>query len=450
MNGYMISTMAIPLYSTEPLGLLNGNHQPVPHERVRPGHGTLVRSMEKDLQDIMDSLRMSDSQTSSSEAAKLSHHPIPQSPLSPVLNGSGNHVVSPPTSPGTMSVGSSYENASPPFTPLSSPSVASSPGNPPAPPYSASHHKSQAPVPQPRASVPRNSRNNVGPKVQESPRLPRKAMTETTPSPIASRQGPNQDVFSRGGLESPRSILSSSSGSSSSAFGDTSRQNSIRFMASSSPASSSPRSSLGHETPPGVIQSQSRSVLPPESPQSTRRCLESSTGVPVLERPPPSPSASRRLLQGVPVLPGALPSVSLTTRNQSGKGVPESPRLNRRTAAEEDRTASRGLRARSPSPVSALLKDHAGKQKGPVGTTLNPALSAHVRVSPLTSPRSQRRNARDPRPVQPRARERKNSISEISDNEDELLEYHRWQREERMREQEMERLVSVFMYVLYV
>lgn len=44
--------------------------------------------------------------------------------------------------------------------------------------------------------------------------------------------------------------------------------------------------------------------------------------------------------------------------------------------------------------------------------------------------------------VKPYTRERKNSISEISDNEDELLEYHRWQREERLREQEMEKLVS--------
>lgn len=40
----------------------------------------------------------------------------------------------------------------------------------------------------------------------------------------------------------------------------------------------------------------------------------------------------------------------------------------------------------------------------------------------------------------PGMRERKNSITEISDNEDELLEYHRRQREERLREQEMERL----------
>ena len=44
--------------------------------------------------------------------------------------------------------------------------------------------------------------------------------------------------------------------------------------------------------------------------------------------------------------------------------------------------------------------------------------------------------------MKPYTRERKNSISEISDNEDELLEYHRWQREERLREQEMEKLVS--------
>lgn len=40
----------------------------------------------------------------------------------------------------------------------------------------------------------------------------------------------------------------------------------------------------------------------------------------------------------------------------------------------------------------------------------------------------------------PIARERKNSITEISDNEDDLLEYHRRQRQERLREQEMERL----------
>ncbi|KAI4890579.1 hypothetical protein NFI96_016200 [Prochilodus magdalenae] len=431
---------------SEPRGLLNGNHQPVPHERVRPGHGTLVRSIEKDLQDIMDSLSMSDSQASSSEAVKLSHYPIPQSPLSPVLNGTGRYVLSPPTSPGAMSVSSSYENATPPFSPLSSPSVASSPSNPPLPSHSASH-KGQAPVPQPRSSVPRNSSSTVGQKVQESPRLSRKALTEGSPSPSPYNQGQNYDVFSRGGLESPRSILSSSS---SSASGDTSRQNSIRITTSSSPASSSPRSSLGQETPPveRAVQSQSRSILSPECPQSTHRCLESPSAVPVLERPPPSPSASRRVLQGVPVLPGALPGVPLTTRSQAGKVVPESPRLNRRTASEEDRSGTRRLRTRSPSPVSALLKDHAGRPKAPVGATLNPGLSAQAGVSPLTSPHSQRKCSREQRQVQPRGRERKNSISEISDNEDELLEYHRWQREERMREQEMERLFLLKQFCL--
>lgn len=40
----------------------------------------------------------------------------------------------------------------------------------------------------------------------------------------------------------------------------------------------------------------------------------------------------------------------------------------------------------------------------------------------------------------PIPRERKNSITEISDNEEDLLEYHRRQRQERLREQEMERL----------
>lgn len=43
--------------------------------------------------------------------------------------------------------------------------------------------------------------------------------------------------------------------------------------------------------------------------------------------------------------------------------------------------------------------------------------------------------------TKPHTRERKNSITEISDNEDDLLEYHLWQREERLREQEMEKQV---------
>uniref|UniRef100_A0A673JI52 FHA domain-containing protein n=1 Tax=Sinocyclocheilus rhinocerous TaxID=307959 RepID=A0A673JI52_9TELE len=69
--------------------------------RPCPGHGTLVRSIEKDIQDIMNSLTMDEGQTSSSEQCKKKRHPIPQSAM---LNGSGHGLVSPPTSPGTLSM----------------------------------------------------------------------------------------------------------------------------------------------------------------------------------------------------------------------------------------------------------------------------------------------------------------------------------------------------------
>ncbi|XP_060769174.1 pleckstrin homology-like domain family B member 1 isoform X3 [Neoarius graeffei] len=433
---------------SEPHGLLNGNHQPVPNERVRPGHGPLARSIEKDLQDIMDSLTMNDSQDSSTEAGKHPEHPIPQSPLSPMFNGGGRYLLSSPASPGAMSVGSSYENTTPPFSPVSSPSIASSPGthvdpaNSSVPLHSTSHHHTvQPPIPHPRQSAARIGNSSGGRKIPESPRLARKALTEASPSPTASRLGQNQDVQVRGGPECPRSVLGFS--------GDTGRDN--RIMNSSSSASSSPRSSVGstfQETPSADVGVQSippnsRSVIPPECLQSTRRALEPSNGTPVLERPPPSPSTPRRGLQGVPVLPGALPGVSIPTRSQTGKGVPESPRQHRRVTVGEDATGTRGIWARSPSPVSTVLKDHTSsgrRQKGSVGVNHIPGLSTQVGVSPLTSPRSQRKNPSEPRTVQPRARERKNSISEISDNEDELLEYHRWQRDERIKEQEMERL----------
>ncbi|KAL1275176.1 hypothetical protein QQF64_027990, partial [Cirrhinus molitorella] len=364
---------------SETRGQLNGNHLP------RPGHGTLVRSIEKDLQDIMNSLTTDEGQTSSSEQCKKARHPIPQSAM---LNGSGHNLVSPPTSPCALSVSSSYENASPPFSPLSTPSVVSSPGacldstNSRSTSYT---HIAQAPVPQPRTFASKAGCSNGGLKDHESPR-PQKALTETPSSPAMNRRG-----------ESPHMGQGS---------GDLGRQVNARLTSSSSPGSSSPRSSAGSS-----VQEASSSL------QSHSR-----------ERPPLSPSTPRRGVLGVPVLPGALPGVPLSSR---GRTVPESPRLQRRAAAEEE-VGNMRLHARSPSPVSALLKDQSGKQKG----GLTPALG----VSPLTSPRNQRKNTREPRQVQPRSRERKNSISEVSDKEEDLLEYHRWQREERMREQEMERL----------
>uniref|UniRef100_A0A673L3L7 Pleckstrin homology-like domain family B member 1 n=1 Tax=Sinocyclocheilus rhinocerous TaxID=307959 RepID=A0A673L3L7_9TELE len=387
---------------------LNGNHLPL-HERPHPGHGTLVRSIEKDLQDIMNSLNMDEGQTSSSEQCKKARHPIPQSAM---LNGSGHSLVSPPTSPGILSVSSSYENTSPAFSPLSTPSVVSSPGaclgstNTRSTSYT---HTVQAPVPQPRTFASKASSSNGGLKDQESSRL-QKALTETPSSPATNRRG-----------ESTHLAHGSSSGSVN-----------ARLTSLSSTGSSSPRSSVGSsvQETSSSLQPHSRALLPPDSPQSTRRGVEPSS---MRELPPLSPSTARRGVLGVPVLPGALPGVPLTSR---GRTVPESPRLQRRATAEEE-VGSTKLHARSQSPVSAILKDQScGKQKG----GLSPALGSQTGVSPLTSPRNQRKNSREPRQVQPRTRERKNSISEVSDKEEDLLEYHRWQREERMREQEMERL----------
>ncbi|XP_043094498.1 pleckstrin homology-like domain family B member 1 isoform X14 [Puntigrus tetrazona] len=404
---------------SETHGQLNGNHLPL-HERPRPGHGTLVRSIEKDLQDIMNSLSMDEGQTSSSEQCKKARHPIPQPAM---LNGSGHSLVSPPTSPGTLSVSSSYENTSPPFSPLSKTSVVSSPGacldstNTRSTSYT---HTVQAPVPQPRTFASKASSSNGGLKDQENPRL-QKTLIETPSSPATNRRG-----------ESPHLAHGSSSGSVSFTSGDLGRQVNARLTSSSSTGTSSPRSSVGSSVQETSfsLQPHSRALLPPDSPQSSRRGVEPSI---MRELPPLSPSTPRRGVLGVPVLPGALPGVTLTSRSRT---VPESPRLQRRATADEEVGNTR-LHARSPSPVSALLKDQScGKQKG----SLTPAVGSQTGVSPLTSPRNQRKNCREPRQIQPRTRERKNSISEVSDKEEDLLEYHRWQREERMREQEMERL----------
>ncbi|XP_042611869.1 pleckstrin homology-like domain family B member 1 isoform X11 [Cyprinus carpio] len=404
---------------SETHGQVNGNHLPL-HEEPRPGHGTLVRCIEKDIQDIMNSLSMDEGQTSSSEQCKKKRHPIPQSAM---LNGSGHSLVSPPTNPGTLSVSSSYENTSPPFSPLSTPSVVNSPGAclDSANTHSTSYiHTVQPPVPQPRTFASKASSSNRGLKDQESPRL-QKALTENPSSPYTNCR-----------VESPHLSHGSSSGSVSIASGDFSRQINARLTSSSSPASSSPRSSVGSsvQETSSSLQSHSRAFIPPDSPQSSHHGVEQSS---MRELPPLSPSTARRGVLGVPVLPGALPGVPLTSR---GRSVPESPRLQRRATAEEEVGNTR-WNARSPSPVSALLKDQpCCKQK----TGITPALGSQTGVSPLTSPRNQRKNPREPRQVQPRTRERKNSISEVSDKEEDLLEYHRWQREERMREQEMERL----------
>ncbi|XP_035240049.1 pleckstrin homology-like domain family B member 1 isoform X3 [Anguilla anguilla] len=492
---------------TDSRSFVNGNHQsaPIHCERPRPQHSSLVSSIEKDLQDIMDSLVMDEPQASTSQPKVAAGQPAPLSTLSPMMNGGGRYQLSPPTSPGAMSVGSSYENASPPFSPLSSPSATSSgsytspspgggqdaaPALPPVPARSSSYHyTTQPPVPQPRTLLPSSSAGGGALKVPESPRLQRKALLEAPRSPTLGRRGPGQDGVGARGGDGPRqahglpSLSLSPAAGDGGSFGRAAVPGSPRAArkfppASPSPTQAGPRTKVSvavlQERPPSpfrepvdrsltsspsprtlqppldpvvhVVQSGATpqplppGLQPPASPRPARRALETGSLL-----PPPSPSLTRR---GVPVLPGALPGVSpvlRTPESPTGRLVPDSPRLRRRTASPpEEPLGPRAVRARSPSPTGLLMEAGSGR-KASFGNALSPAysLGSLPGSSPLSSPRTQRKmsgGVRELRAPHPGMRERKNSITEISDNEDELLEYHRRQREERLREQEMERL----------
>uniref|UniRef100_A0A3P9KCX7 Pleckstrin homology-like domain family B member 1 n=1 Tax=Oryzias latipes TaxID=8090 RepID=A0A3P9KCX7_ORYLA len=445
--------------------LVNGNHQAGPAQSPpAPGiqiseHSAIVSSIERDLQEIMDSLVLDEPPLSAAEGKGPSEgHPISHSLLSPVVNGGGSYLLSPPTSPGAMSVGSSYENASPPFSPLSSPSAASSgsltspsPSGgpldqsslPPVPIRSSSYNftAQPPPVPHPRTILPNFSGAGVSQKVQESPRLQRKAPIETPPNPKPSRRGLGQD-------ESPRqtSFLSSNESLSSRNIVPSSPRLTPKFPTCPSPSRTKINTVL-QERPASPFRDQTlltdRSLTSsPSSPRMARRNTELNGGNSMRELPPVSPSLARR---GVPVLPGALPgTIPLRTPDSPsnlGKLIPESPRLRRKTGStSEELSCSRGIWTRSPSPTSMQTEDSGGtgSQKQTFGNSLSYSLGSLPGSSPAASPRTHRKMSLG-RP-HPGMRERKNSITEISDNEDDLLDYHRRQREERLREQEMERL----------
>ncbi|XP_004585191.2 pleckstrin homology-like domain family B member 1 isoform X14 [Ochotona princeps] len=460
-----------PPYSPGPAeseSLVNGNHAPQPSGRgpaACASHSSLVSSIEKDLQEIMDSLVLEE------PGAAAGKKPAATSPLSPLANG-GRYLLSPPTSPGAMSVGSSYENTSPAFSPLSSPASSGScashspsgqepgPSVPPlVPARSSSYHLALQP-PQPRPSGSRSS---------ESPRLGRKGShPERPPSPglrglltdspastvLAEARRANENP--RLGGQLPVVAISLSEYPTS---GGRSQATGIPGSPKFQPPVPAPRSKMGtlQDRPPspfreppgserGLPASPSRplvgrtfsdgpatrSLQPPESPRLGRRGLDS-----MRELPPLSPSLSRRALSPLPTRTTA-PDPKLT------REVAESPRP-RRWAAQgpslEDFSltlGSRGRRTRSPSPT---LGEPLTPRKGSFSGRLSPAysLGSLTGASPRQSPRAQRKLSSGDLRV-PITRERKNSITEISDNEDDLLEYHRRQRQERLREQEMERL----------
>uniref|UniRef100_A0A671FBL1 Pleckstrin homology-like domain family B member 1 n=1 Tax=Rhinolophus ferrumequinum TaxID=59479 RepID=A0A671FBL1_RHIFE len=457
-----------PPYSPGPAeseSLVNGNHTPQPVARgpsACASHSSLVSSIEKDLQEIMDSLVLE-------EPGAAGKKPATTCPLSPMANG-GRYLLSPPTSPGAMSVGSSYENTSPAFSPLSSPASSGScashspsgqepaPSMPPlVPARSSSYHLAL----QPPHSRPSGARSS------ESPRPGRKGCHERPPSPglrglLTDSPAATVLAEARRTTESPRlggqlplvAISLSECPASSAHSQPTSIPGSPKFQ----PPVPAPRNKIGtlQDRPPSPFRelpgtermlttspsrqlvgrtfsdgSATHTLQPPESPYLGRRGLES-----MRELPPLSPALSRRALSPMPSR--NTPDPKLT------REVAESPRPRRWAAhgtSPEDFSLTlgvRGRRTRSPSPT---LGESLAPRKSNFSGRLSPAysLGSLTGASPRQSPRAQRKLSSGDLRV-PVTRERKNSITEISDNEDDLLEYHWRQRQERLREQEMERL----------
>ncbi|XP_062414013.1 pleckstrin homology-like domain family B member 1 isoform X8 [Pungitius pungitius] len=300
--------------------------------------------------------------------------------------GSGKRLIpqpSPPNMPngrsGFTTEDSIYEN--------SSSFLGHNHGNktPPVPVRSA--HTGHTPVPHPRTSLSvASSGTSVAQWVKESPKLLRSAKAEAKSSPSppnrASGQGPVK-------------------------------------CSPTTPSSPRVRGTTLQKRPPSPL----REIPDVEVPQRLRT-PEPIGSTSLRELPPVSPYMSRR------ATPGSQGHLKITT-----------------TSKEE---ALRAMYAQGVSPPSGLEKESTGKQLrcGPGGAIMSGPGSLSG-LSPLASPRSNRKNSfmnikgstsKEQSLVKPYTRERKNSISEISDNEDELLEYHRWQREERLREQEMEKL----------
>ncbi|XP_064327126.1 pleckstrin homology-like domain family B member 1 isoform X16 [Phalacrocorax carbo] len=371
----------------KPEAMVNGGRQPAEHGC--PSHSSLVSSIEKDLQDIMDSLVLEEPASPGGKKPPA----CSRSPLSPVVNGGGRCLLSPPPSPGATSGGSSYENTSPAFSPLSSP--ASSGGYTSPSPSS----QEQGPAVPPLVPLRSSSYNHaVQPPPQRPPPPPGGGPGEPWP---AERLGDHRAGSPR---LTPRVAPR------------------LRAALQERPPSPfrEPRDPLPPSRQPTSRVVPEARLQPPESPRAARRNMES-----MRELPPLSPSLSRRAAS-----PRAAPDAP-SPQPRLGREVPGSPRT-RRKGPEEPRGAG------SPSPP---LLAETPKRRPSFGTCLSPAygLGSPAMPSPRQSPRTLRKPLGDPRPpVGPR--ERKNSITEISDNEDELLEYHRWQQQERVREQEMERL----------
>uniref|UniRef100_A0A8C9QZY6 Pleckstrin homology-like domain family B member 1 n=1 Tax=Scleropages formosus TaxID=113540 RepID=A0A8C9QZY6_SCLFO len=445
---------------TDPESLVNGKLSPVladlhpaAQEKVHPEPVTLVSSNEKDLHDIMESLAPDDVQSLSLKPTKMHVHPVPQLSPSLVVNDGGYQYLSPVTSPGAILVDSSIYNASPPVSLLSSPSAASSRGCnsplfdgcqdmvPPVPVRSSSfRYTVQPPTSLTSALSPGCIAAHSGLKVPESPRAQRKAMQEPSPSPTSGYRRPSQDVL-------PAVCVSSAVGQSGSSGRSSTPPKITTTVLHPCPLSPRPVTSVHQECPLSPFRepsspSQPRTLLSPVDPivrvvpvnfQPQAHKLESNGSL-IREHPPFSPSMP---CQTAPLLPGELGDPTLA------KHISESPTMwYRSRSTSEEHLGVRWGRAYSPSPAPLDLGESGGtERKASLGSSSS--LTFSLGSLPGSSPRALRKMSGGPRDLRTPSsgmRERKNSITEICSNKDELLEYHRWQRAERLREQEMEKL----------
>ncbi|XP_035522104.1 pleckstrin homology-like domain family B member 1 isoform X10 [Morone saxatilis] len=374
-------------HPTDSHSVLNGNHQ-----SFSSNGDSKINNIAKTFQDSL----VLKSSSSSGSAKQPIHQPSPPN----MLNGRN----------GSMTEDSIYEN--------SSNFLGQNLGNktPPVPARSA--HTNHTPVPHPRTSLSvAPSGTSRGQRAQESPKLLRNARAEATPSPA-----PTGRVSGKGTENSSLSHKPSP----------------VKFS-QTAPSSPRVRGSSLQKRSPSPMRDQHLSNV--DVPQRVRT-PEPTGSTSLRDLPPLSPYMSHR---GTPGLQGS--ASSLASQGFTAKPVPESPKGPRKLIAPSKAEAMRAMYAQTPSSLSE--KESGGRQlrSGP-GNALMSGLASLSGSSPLASPRSQKKtpcmtmtgsSSKEQSLMKPYTRERKNSISEISDNEDELLEYHRWQREERLREQEMEK-----------
>nr|DBA16160.1 TPA: hypothetical protein GDO54_003580 [Pyxicephalus adspersus] len=359
------------MYSNETLpSMLNGSRDG--YQTNIPSHTSLVSSIEKNLQDIMDSLVL-EAPPLTRKVSQTSLHSI-----SSMSNGRSQRcLVSPPTSP--LSSNSGYENA---LSPLSSSGSGS-------------------------LTSPTAGQDLVNTAVPPVVPLRTSSFSHSLPHQAPTYGGSSLDLRSlRGGGSSMLSPPSPGAGN---------RVGGLSVPSSPILGSKFQHSLLDRPSSPYRENVSIAKSLPPDSPRLVRKNMET---ISMRDLPPPSPSLSRK---GI--------SASSKTISESPLRVPDSPRAPTRrrvgsasSPGSEDNLFSRQLRERSPSPSSF--------QEPP--RRMTPAYSYGSLSTPSQSPKSQRKAHG--------LRERKNSITDISGNQEELMDYHRRQREERLREQEMERL----------